>query len=355
MGKKLVVLLLLAGLLLLSCNRENLKTRHVRQLIDTVGFTQYNWQFDSILSRIAPADKIPAVESYKAVICPHDDYAYAAGLYAKTLSGIKAKTVFLIGVAHKAKKFGLQDKLIFGDYDAWKCNDDEIPVSDLRDSILKRLPSSTYVVHDSMMQLEHSLEAINPFLKHQVKDVKIIPVLVPYMRFEDMEKFADQLAGEVYAIMKNKRLSFGKDVAIVISNDAIHYGNTDWGGSDLAPFGVDSAGNAKARAKDKFIIENYLKGELNTKKIKEFNETTVKKDDYKAYQWTWCGRYSVPFGLLFANKLNERIYNFPLKGYPVDYRFSYPAKHIKVNDLNMGTTAPAKPSHWVAYVGMWYR
>ncbi len=349
--------ILFVSILLFSCKQQeikktNMKTRH---LIDTVGFTQYNSQFDSIIQRINPEDKRATDQICKAAICPHDDYAYAAGLYSKTLAGIKAKTIILIGVAHKARNFDLENKLVFGSFDQWKCNDDTIPVSPLRDKILKSLSKDIYIVHDSMMQIEHSLEAINPFLKRNIEGVEIIPVLVPYMTFENMEIFSDQLAEAVDKIMKEAHMEYGKDLAVVISNDAIHYGNTEWGGSDLAPFGVDSAGIAKAKQKDLGIIEECLKGPVNEEKIKRFYTYTVDENDFKKYKWTWCGRYSVPFGLFFANKLNILTGNQSLTGTFIGYRSSYPGDHIEVEDLGMGTTAPATHSHWVSYAGMVYQ
>lgn len=152
----------------------------IRNLIDTIGFAQYPWQMDSIIDRIQDADKEPVNDTYKAVICPHDDYAYVSGLYSKTLAGLKAKIVVMIGVAHKAKKFGLQDKLVFDSFNQWKSAAGIIKVSPLRDMLLAKLSPETYVVHDSMMQIEHSLEAINPFLQRNNKNVEIIPVLIPY-------------------------------------------------------------------------------------------------------------------------------------------------------------------------------
>ena len=342
---------------LFSCTDQKIKIEkmNTRHLVDTVGFTQYNRQFDSIIQRIDPEDKKPSKKVFKAAICPHDDYAYAAGLYSKTLSGIKAKTIILIGVAHKARKFDLENKLVFGSFDLWKCNDDVIPVSPIRDELLKQLPKDIFIVHDSMMQLEHSLEAINPFLKRNIKDLEIIPVLVPYMTYEKMDAYAGQLAAAVYKIMKEKNLKYGEDLAVVISNDAIHYGNTEWGGSDLAPFGVDSTGIAKAKQKDLKIIEECLKGKITDEKIKKFNTYTVDTNNFKKYRWTWCGRYSVPFGLLFANKLNILIDEQPLTGTFLGYRSSYPGDHIEVKDLGMGTTAPATHSHWVSYAGIGYQ
>lgn len=77
-------------------------------------------------------------------------------------------------------------------------------------------------------------------------------------------------------------------------------------------------------------------------------------DDYKAYKWTWCGRYALPFGLLTANALNNQIYESNLEGIFVDYRSSFQNPHLEVKDIGMGHTAVAHQSHWVGYVGMLY-
>ena len=326
----------------------------VRQLIDTIGFAQYSWQIDSIFARMPAEDKQTAEDVYKTVICPHDDYAYAAGLYNKTLSGIKAKTVILIGVAHKARNFGLENKLVFDSFDAWRCVYGNIGISPLRDELIRMLPENSYVVHDSMMQLEHSLEAVTPFLQKNNHSVEILPILVPYMTFENMLEFSGKLAEQVQRLMQKAHLSFGKDVAIVISNDAVHYGDVDWGGSDLAPFGTDSVGTEKAMQKDRDIIDQCLKGEGSAARIRAFYNYTVKTEDFRAYNWVWCGRYSVPFGLLFANELNKLFNGSSLNGELIEYRNSLRNSHIDVMDLGMGVTAPANQRHWVAYVGMGY-
>src|SRR6185436_12439451 len=112
------------------------------------------------------------------------------------------------------------------------------------------------------------------------------------------------LAGAVNTIMREKGLIYGKDIAVVISNDAVHYGDEDWGGKNLAPFGIDEAGTEKANQLDREITDKCLVGTLSGSKVKSFTEYTVQAADYKEYKWVWCGRYSVPFGLSFANKLS---------------------------------------------------
>lgn len=360
---KITLLLLTTSLFLFACKQDKtynaiesqgISIATVRPIQDTIGFAQYSWQLDSIIDRIAAEDKTPIAATYKAAISPHDDYAYAGGLFYKTLKGIKAKTVILIGVAHRATNFDLQDKLIFDSNTYWNAPNGHIKISPLRDSLIAKLHANTFIVHDSMMALEHSLEAITPFLQKMNPQVEIVPILVPFMKFEDMKRFSEDLSNVLAQQMKLQNLAYGKDIAIVISNDAIHYGNTDWGGGDLAPFGVDEAGNKKALEKDRRIIDFCLLDPISEEKIRTFNLFTVNPNDYKSYNWTWCGRYSVPFGLLTANKLNQKLYGEPLFGTLVDYRSSLTDPHIEVIDIGMGHTAPASETHWVAFVGVGY-
>ena len=339
-----------------SHTSEEIKNKSkIRKQIDTIGFAQYGWQMDSLINRISAEDKTKNNIANKAAISPHDDYKYAAGLYYKTLKGIKAKTIVLIGVAHKARNFELQDKLVFGSFDAWKAPYGNIKISGFRDSLVSKLAKETYVVHDSMVQTEHSLEAITPFLQYKNKEVEIIPILIPYMKFEDMQQFSSQLSDALAVLMKSNNLNYGEDLAVVISTDAVHYGDEDWGGSDMAPFGANEEGNTKAKQKDEQILKDWLSGSLLEENIEKFAKTTVKYPDYKEYDWVWCGRYSVPFGLLTANKLNQKLNAKNLNGNSLDYRSSIHNPHLKVEDIGLGTTAPANEHHWVGYVGVLYQ
>ena len=338
-----------------SHDSSDQSSQHIRHIEDTIGFAQYAWQMDTIMARIDDTDKQLNDQIYKTVINPHDDYAYAGGLYAKTLSGIKAHTIVMIGVAHRARNFNLRDQVIFGSFDAWQSPYGAVTISKHRDALLQKLSTSTYEVHDPMMQLEHSLEAIVPFLQRQDSTVEIIPMVIPYMDFDHMKTYSEDLSEALKELMNENNWNYGEDLAIVISNDAIHYGDEDWGSSDLAPFGVDEAGNERAKQKDLSLIETTLTDTISEEKIRTFNFVTVDQDDYLQYNWTWCGRYSVPFGLLVANKLNQKIHNESLIGTFIDYRSSLHNPHIEVEDIGMGHTAPASSRHWVAYLGMAYQ
>lgn len=343
----------------MSCKKEVKKqlavkaiNKKIRMVHDTIGFAQYAWQMDSIYSRLGIKGALIDAK-WKMAICPHDDYKYAGELYHKSLEGIKANTIILIGVAHKAKNYNLQDKIIFGTHQYWQSPYGKLTVSRWNKKIYKKLPKDNYVLHDDMMELEHSLEAIIPFLHKKNKQLQIIPILVPYIQYADIEKISTQLAAAVAGVMGEEEKALGEDVAIVISNDAVHYGDEDWS-ANLAPYGTDAAGTEKARQHDLRIIKECLTSTLDNQKILQFTQETVKAEDYKEYKWVWCGRYSVPFGLAFGNKLNLIFHSMPLKGTSLGYSSSIDHELIKVEDLGMGTTAIATNRHWVAYTGVFY-
>ena len=158
------------------------------------------------------------------------------------LKNVKANTVILIGVAHKAKKYNIEDEIVFDSYDGWAEPYGVVRISSLREKIISNLSKSFYSIHDSLQQAEHSLEAIVPFLQYYNRNVEIVPILVPYMSFERMKGIAGSLARSLIKVMQENDLKWSRDIAIVISTDAVHYGCQDWGGSDYAFYGCDSAG-----------------------------------------------------------------------------------------------------------------
>jgi len=174
------------------------------------------------------------------------------------------------------------------------------------------------------------------------------------MSFDKMQEIADPLAKAIKKATLDQGMKWGEDFTIVISTDAVHYGDEDWGDSDFAFFGTGSAGYVMAMAHEDEIMDT-LSGKLNPRKVKAFCNFTVDKNDFKKYKWTWCGRYSVPLGLLTAYDLNDLAGNEPLTGSKIGYANSIDHPTLKVKDLRMGLTAPANMHHWVGYAVIGYK
>lgn len=51
----------------------------------------------------------------------------------------------------------------------------------------------------------------------------------------------------------------------------------------------------------------------------------------------------------------QNLYGIKLTGSLVGYATSIDRHHIPVNDLGMGTTAPANIRHWVGYTAVGYK
>jgi AmmeMemoRadiSam system protein B len=289
-------------------------------------------------------------------IAPHDDYAYVGFMYPLVLSNVKAPTVIIFGVAHKARQLGLEDRLVFDSFSHWSGPHGDIEVSSLREKIMARLPESAFTVNDEMQQIEHSVEAKLPFLQHYRREVEFVPILVPSMSFARMNTVALPLAEAIAAAMGEERLRWSEDLALISSTDAVHYGDEEWGGRNFAWYGTGADGYARAVAHEHQIMSDCFDGELDPQRIERFTRYTLADHDHREYKWTWCGRYSVPFGLLTAWHLQQRLGARPLSGTILGYATSLEDQRIKVDDLDgMGVTAPATLRHWVGYAAVGFR
>jgi MEMO1 family protein len=341
---------------LLSCNSLNpdkANTKRVRPLKDTIGFAQYSWQMDSLMSRIEREGWNKSEgKPWKLAICPHDDYCYTGKLYPEILQNIKASNLILIGVAHKASQFGIEDSLVFDRFACWKGPWKNIQVSPVREELLKTLEKKYAIVDDSLQEAEHSIEALIPFLQYFNRDISIVPILVPAMSPDRMQECGKALADAIGIIADKYKWEWGKDYAIIVTTDAVHYGNQDWGGINRAYFGCDENGNRRAMMHEAGIIDSCLKGEISINKIRLFSSFTLKNDNFREYKWTWCGRYSVPLALYTSIFLSS---SKPLQGDLIAYSTSITSKQILVDDLGMGRTAIATNCHWVGYAALGYR
>jgi AmmeMemoRadiSam system protein B len=344
-------------------NKTKLATANqaVRQMVDTIGFAHLGWQVDSVVNRIErtfPAEmataKVDPKSAWRIAICPHDDYTYASWHYPALLKNLKAKTIIIFGVAHKARQLNIFDRIVFDTYPLWHGPYKNIKVSSFREELMDALPKNLYLVSDTLQKVEHSVESMLPFLQYFSRDVEIVSILVPAMETGTMAEIAEPLARAIAKTMKERRLVWGKEVALLVTTDAVHYGDEDWGGKNMAPFGADSAGYIKAVSKEHMILDSCLTGNLSDRKIRNFASITVKPDDYREYQWTWCGRYSVPFGLIVALDLRKELNAEPLSGKFIGYSTSIDHPSLKVDDLQMGKTAKATIRHWVGYASVGY-
>jgi AmmeMemoRadiSam system protein B len=338
-----------------------------RGLADAVGFAHLERQIDAVTRRIAAQDGsrlerilrdkgVSGDDRWRMAIAPHDDYAYAGFMYPLALRNVRAPVVIVFGVAHKARQLGLEDQLLFDSFTHWRGPYGDVAVSPLREKITARLPDGAWRVSDDLHSLEHSVEAKLPFLQHYNRAVQIVPILVPSMSFARMNELASPLADAIAAIMHEERQEWGSDLALLASTDAVHYGDEGWDGRDFAVYGADADGYASALAHERRIMSDCFDGSLQPDRIERFTRYTVANHDHREYKWTWCGRYSVPLGLLAAWRLQQSLGAQPLSGTLLGYATSLGDQRIKVDDLDgMGVTAPATLRHWVGYAAIGYR
>jgi len=90
-----------------------------------------------------------------------------------------------------------------------------------------------------------------------------------------------------------------------------------------------------------------LNGELTVAKIRTLYSTFVDPEHPDNYRWTWCGRFSIPFGLLTLENLTRE--SGGVIGHPVAYGTSISAPELPLRDIGMGTTAPSNLYHFVGY------
>lgn len=357
--KKTILLPILALLLLIlyqSCadrQQGTVRDNRLRPPVDTIGFAWKPWQMDSVMARNERQGwRKQAGLSWKLAICPHDDYTYVGSIYPELLQNVKASTVILIGVAHKAARLGIEDSLVFDSYSRWTGPWSDVPVSPLREELYGQLKNGYAIISDTLHKIEQSVESMIPFLQYFNKPVSIVPILVPAMSPDRMEKCGRALADAIRDVTTRRDWKWGSDYSIVVTTDAVHYGNEEWGGANYAPFGCDEKGNTRALQLEAEIMDNCLVGQVSRENIRLFSSYTLQPDNYKAYKWTWCGRYCVPVALYTAYFLNN---SKPLDGQFIAYSTSITRQHVEVDDLGMGRTAIATPCHWVGYAALGYR
>ncbi len=323
----------------------------VRNFFDDVGFCTRPHQIEKIveLSRKLEPEASRIRGDWLAVVSPHDDHMYAGRVYIYAIPRVaRAKTVVIFAVTHHRARVELKDPrgiIILDDYDRWEAPYGPVEVDgELRNYIKRKLPSKYYMVSNRAHALEHSAEAMVPFLQYYNRKVKILAIMVTGMDFWRMKGVSDKLAEVIYSYMKERGLKPGKDISFVISSDNTHYG-PDF---DFSPFGLDEESHRRATDQDRELGRKFLSGRITVEKIRGF------ADRVWGEGITWCGRFSVPFGLLTLRRLAE-LWGRNLEGVAFKYGDSYSLGVLPAFRMGIGTTAPFSLKHWVGYWAIGYR
>ena len=331
---------------------STISAQNIRPIRDNVGFCWRADEMDKLINWLdenVDGDENPVTQNPVAGFSPHDDYLYAAKVYYPLYKMIKTKEVVIFGVTHGTVRKAMNDPqnvLILDDYDLWQGPYGNVEISPLRELIKSKLDTNYYMISDKAQSIEHSIEALIPFLQHYNRNVKITPVMITRMPYDRMEKISDDLTKIITDYIKANNLKLGKDIFFLISNDADHYGED----FNNAPFGTDEEAHRKATENDKRIAAETFNGIITEKRIKNItNELWIEVTD-KDVCPLWCGRYPTVFGLLTINKVVNEITNKNLEGKVLKYSDTWTEGVIPLKGTHMGTTAPFSLKHWVGFV-----
>jgi MEMO1 family protein len=326
-------------------------TADVRGQRDTVGYATTReamarvWELSS-QPPAPPSFGNKAGAGVYAVIGPHDDYIYTARVYREIFPLVTARTVIIVGVFHRYRKFGARDQLVFDSYRAWSSPDGEITESPLRDELIPALPKGMAIQDNAAHDDEHSIEGIAYFLKHARPDVEIVPVIVPAASFERLSQEASSLGSALGAAMKKRGWELGRDVAIVISADGTHYGED----FKFTPYG-DGGVKVLDRAveDDRRLMRETMAGLVSAEKARAFYATVVDPANPDQYRRTWCGRFSVTLGTLLVAETAKALGLSTPRTVPIALGVSVDTPELAVRDLGLGPTAPANLYHFVTH------
>jgi MEMO1 family protein len=314
---------------------------------DNVGFTWDAHQMARLIDYLKKNETAPpAPSNIIAAISPHDDYMYAARVYYPLYRVLRTKQVVIFGVTHSDVRRAIGDPhdiLILDNFQDWPGLGHTVAVSPLREYIKAHLDPSDFIVSDTAQALEHSIEAELPFLQYYNPNIMITPIMVTQMSYERMNDVADRLSKVIADYIQANHLVPGRDIAFLVSSDADHYGED----FDNSPYGEDAKAHEEATANDRRIAHKDLDGTLSSAKVQDF---TVEM----SHNTLWCGKFSIPFGLLTAEKVIDRLTGKQLDGRVLRYSDSYTESVLPLKGTGMGTTAPASYKHWCGWLSAAY-
>jgi hypothetical protein len=174
--------------------------------------------------------------------------------------------------------------------------------------------------------------------------------MVTAMPFDTMQIIAEGLSSAIAGYMRENKLTPGREIAFLISSDANHYGKD----FNNAPFGEDESAHLKGTSLDTSIANTCLVGPLTETKIRELTTKLWGKTYVDSTNTVWCGRFSVPFGLLATEKTLEKAAGQKLTGKILRYSDTYTEGVLPLTQTGMGVTAVFSLKHWVGFLSAAY-
>lgn len=347
---KLKINFLLLIIILLT-SFYSLYSQTIRPIRDNVGFCWNAEEMNQFMNYLSKEDHARSADQSKnlfAAISVHDDYLYAGNIYYPLYKNIKTKEVVIFSVTHGTvrKEMGpLSNIIILDEFDKWHGPYNDVEISPLREIIKSELPKEDFIVSNKAHEIEHSIEALVPFLQYYNRDIKITPIMITQMSYEKMDGITDRLSKIILNYMKEKNLKPGKDIFFLTSNDANHYGE-DFNNS---PYGMDAVAHKTATENDMKIILKGLVSEVTTEKIKNTANDLWPDPENKKVVPLWCGRYPIVFGLQTILKVAEDLDNKKVYGTLFKYSDTFTEKVLPVKNTSMGLTAVFSYKHWCAW------
>ena len=348
MNSRIKILLLI---IILHSSFYTLSSQSIRPIRDEIGFCWNAEEMNRFMNYLSKEDNAGLTDHSQnlfAAISVHDDYLYAGKVYYPLYKNIKTKEVVIFGVTHGTvrKEMGsLSNVIILDEFDKWRGPYNDMEISPLREKIKSELLKEDFIVSNKAHEIEHSIEALIPFLQYYNRDIKITPIMITQMPYEKMEAITDHLSKIILDYMKKNNLTLGKDIFFLISNDANHYGE-DFNNS---PYGMDSSAHKTATENDKKIIKRNLVADVTNEKIKNTADDLWPNPENKKIIPLWCGRYPVVFGLQTILKIANGLGDKKIHGKLFKYSDSFTQKVLPVKKTSMGLTAVFSYKHWCAW------
>ena len=342
------------GLLLMSVFATLCMAQEVRPIRDDIGFCWDPTQMERLVSYLESREEAsPAPRSLVAGISPHDDYLYASRIYFPLFRALRTKEVVIFGVTHGTvrKEIGNpHDVIILDEFAQWRGVRGPVDPSPLRTYLKALLPPAMVLTSNTAHRLEHSIEALLPFVQYYNPGIKITPIMVTAMPFDTMDIFTDTLSAIIVRYARDRGLILGSDIAFLVSSDANHYG-ADF---QNTPFGEDVRAHEEGTSLDLRLATKYHTGTLSRTGIRELTRELWGKTYTDPSNALWCGRYSVPFGVLATLKIVRGYSGSGLHGALLRYSDTYSEGVLPLTKTGMGLTAPFSLKHWVGFFSIGY-